>query len=473
LLECLRQFVVPAVFQQAQRAWPRRRQPRWELPRLVIVLCAMTWCCGDSMEERFETAKAFYVACHAKGRRPGKTVEGFQMALGRLPMTVLRLAAGGVRRQIERLLGDRLVVGGFVPLGCDGTRLECPRSAELERRMGQAGKEHSAPTLWVTALVHLRWGLLWAWRLGQGTASETHHLVHLLATLPARALLVTDAAYFGYELARAVLAAGASFLMRVSSHTWLYTEAGVELDQFREGIVYYWPQKVQKRSGVALKLRLLRVRGRTRHGDVWLLTNVLGAKQLSLETAAQFYRWRWKNEGLFRTYKRTLHKVKLMSRTVRLVHREAEGSLLGLQVLFAQGTWRMPAPREQSSPSQPGAASAKTGASATGTSEPQATGTSEPRSEPAKPVMASPRRVLLEIRREILNHRSPQRRRSFAERLTHARRECRVRTSSKVSRAWPRRKDHQAPGAPEFRTLSSEQKLLISNSERTATQPIR
>jgi len=342
--------------------------------------------------------------------------------------------------------------------------------------MGQAGKEHSAPTLWVTALVHLRWGLLWSWRLGKGTASETRHLVHLLATLPAKALLVTDAAYFGYELARAVLGAGASLLMRVSSNTWLYTEADGELDQldqFREGIVYYWPQKVQKRGGVALKLRLLRVRGRTRHGDVWLLTNVLNAQQLSLETAAQFYRWRWENEGLFRTYKRTLHKVKLMSRTVRMVHREAEGSLLGLQVLFAEGTRSMPAPRAQSSPSQPDTASAETGASATGASEPQATGASEPRSEPTKPVMASPRRVLLEIRREILNHQSPQRRRSFAERLRHAQRECRVRTSSKVRRAWPRRKDHQAPGAPEFRTLSSEQKLLISNIERPASDAIR
>ncbi len=66
--------------------------------------------------------------------------------------------------------------------------------------MGKAGKEDSAPTLWLTAIVHLRYGLLWAWRLGKGTASEQMHLIHLLATLPARSLLVTDAGYIGYEL---------------------------------------------------------------------------------------------------------------------------------------------------------------------------------------------------------------------------------------------------------------------------------
>jgi hypothetical protein len=29
----------------------------------------------------------------------------------------------------------------------------------------------------VTALVHLRTGLLWGWRLGKGTASERGHLL--------------------------------------------------------------------------------------------------------------------------------------------------------------------------------------------------------------------------------------------------------------------------------------------------------
>src|SRR4029077_12730880 len=83
------------------------------------------------------------------------------------------------------------------------------------------------------------------------------------------------------------------------------------------------------------RVRLLRLR--RKKADVWLLTNVLDAEKLPRPTAFKFYRWRWRNEGLFRTYKRTLGKVKLMSRTVVQVHREAEGSLLATQLLLAQG----------------------------------------------------------------------------------------------------------------------------------------
>src|SRR5437762_13638645 len=86
----------------------------------------------------------------------------------------------------------------------------------------------------------------------------------------------------------------------------------------------------------------MRVRGQKKGADVWLLTNVQEPQRLSLAQAAQLYRWQWENEGLFRTYQRTLAKVKLQSRTVRLIHREAEGSLLATQLLLAQGALAMP-----------------------------------------------------------------------------------------------------------------------------------
>src|SRR5262245_60810914 len=57
-------------------------------------------------------------------------------------------------------------------------------------------------------------------------------------------------------------------------------------------------------------VRLIRIGGR--QVTVWLITNVVDEQQLPKKTASQFYRWRWRNEGLFRTYKRTLGKVKLL-----------------------------------------------------------------------------------------------------------------------------------------------------------------
>lgn len=428
-LDCLRQFLTPETFKQAHQCCRRnRRASRWELQPLLFVLLSLSWCSGDSLAERFEVARGFYVACHGKRRRPGKTVVGFQEAVSRLPMAALRAVATAIRRQLPARLGAAWLTEGWCPLGCDGSRLECPRSAELEQRLGRLGRTDrvaAAPMLWVTALVHLRTGLLWSWRLGLGTASETRHLRGLLGTLPASALLVCDAAYMGYELARAIQSAQASFLFRVSSAVRVYVEEEVlNPGKFREGLVDYWPQDVQRAEQPPLRLRLIRVRSQSRKSEVWLLTNVLDSERLTREQASRFYLWRWENEGLFRSYKRTLKKVKLQSRTVRMVHREAESSLLGVQLLMAQAAWQQ-----------------------------QSRGTAASR-------RASVRRVVLEVRCEIRESRTGCRRRSFADRIALAMREERQRTSSKVKRVWPQRKEHEPPKSPKILKLTDKQKAL-------------
>jgi hypothetical protein len=429
----LRQFLTPATWKQAQCCRRPDRSQRWQTQALVLVAVGMTWCCGDSLAEKFEAARAVCVVCRDKRRRPGRTVQGFQKALAHLPMPVLRAVATGVRRQIVRLLAASWCVQGFVPLGCDGSRIECPRAAELERRLGQAGKAHAAPTLWVTALVHLRLGVPWAWRWGKGTASERGHLMHLLARVPRQALIVADAGYVGFALAQALVAAETSFLIRMSSVATLYRTETVPLACFREGLCYYWPGPAQRGRQRPVRVRLLRVRSRKQGADVWLLTNVLSGRRLSVAQAGQFYRWRWENEGLFRTYKQTLRKLKLQSRTVRLVHREAEASLLAAQLLLAQGAAGL-------RPAAPGEA-----------------------------VACSPRQVLLAMRAEIgalLPRRRPGR---LRQQLAEARRERRRRTSSKVKRVWPRRKPTKPPGPPKILTLTDEQKRLIHKLDREKT----
>src|SRR5207247_5361335 len=116
-----------------------------------------------------------------------------------------------IRQLLALRLAARWFPDGFIPIGCDGSRVECPRTAELEQRLGEAGKKGSAPTIWVTALVHLRLGLPWAWRWGKGTASERSHLLHLLPWLPAAALLVADAGYFGFHVVQHLVAKNICF----------------------------------------------------------------------------------------------------------------------------------------------------------------------------------------------------------------------------------------------------------------------
>jgi len=444
LVEVLREFLTPALWKQARqvrRRVQKRESSRWTVQPLVLMLLLMTWSHGDSQAERFECAKAYCQVCLPKRRTPGKSVQGFQKALARLPLAVLRTLAAGVRRVLSVRLGKRWFVEGFVPIGCDGSRVECPRTTELEQRMGQAGKDKSAPTLWVTALVHLRWGVPWAWRFGKGTASERDHLAQLLSVLPACALLVADAGYFGFGLTERLVANDVMFLLRMSSNVTLYTLEQVRLERYREGEVYYWPSQKDRKSGVRpLHLRLIRIRSKRGGNDVWLLTNVMDKKRLPHALAGQMYRWRWQNEGCFRTYKHTLKKVKLVSRTVRLVHREAEGSWLALQLLLAQGILAQQG-RRVKQPAMPNAQEQE--------------------------VKCSPRKILIAVRHEIASAPRP-RRLSYQQQLRQATGERRQRTSGKASREWPRRKPHKPPKPPKLRKLSRAQKSELAKAPSVA-----
>jgi hypothetical protein len=416
--EALWQFLTPLVWKQVHQAWrPKQTASRWTMQPLFWVLLSMTWCCGDSEGERFATARAFYVSCHQRRRRPGDSLQGFQMALARLPLRVLRVLAAALRQQLARRWVDRLRIGkgGYVPLACDGSRLECPRTRQLQNRLGEAGKADSPPMVYLSTLVLLPLGLLWSWRLGKGTASEHDHLRYLLRTLPKRSLIVADAFYQGYALYAAILAAKASFVVRLSSRSRLYVAQALRLERFQQGLVYYWPEKAQSQGLPPLRLRLVRVRGSA--AEVWLLTNVLNPRELKRRQIAQLYRWRWRNEGLFRYYKRTLAKVKLQSRTVALVHREAEGSLIALQLLLAMATQTH----------------------------------SRHGTLPVLEHLDSPRRILLRIRGVIaacLRTLGPRQFAAYQRMLERVRSAERLRTSPKVRQAWPRRKDHEPPKPP-------------------------
>jgi hypothetical protein len=426
LAAALTRWLPASVWKHAQREFiPTKAADRWSLHPVVVVALLMTWTTGDSQAERFASARAVYVARHQHNKRPGKKLSGFQQALARVPLPLLRALRAAVRRVLTEAFGRFWLCDGFTILACDGSRLECPRSAELEKCLGCAGKKDSAPTLFVTALVLLPLGLLWTWRIGPGTASEHEHLRQMLPALPRNALLVADAFYQGYELYRDILAAKASFVVRVSSRSHLYTDRKMGLDRFREGQVWFWPEHMREQGKPPLRLRLIRVRAKK--AKVWLLTNVLDEQRLGRAQVAEIYRWRWRIEGVFRTYKRTLPKVKLSNRTEELVYREAELSLLALQVLSAQAARK------------------------------------ERRDGVAVLVSDSPRQTLNRLRGEMTTtigaELGPVQRRWYHEALAQARRGG---AGKKVRRRWPRRKDHKAPKPPRIRVLPKELKVKMA-----------
>jgi Transposase DDE domain len=432
----MRQFLTPDVWKQARHAardHQVRQRPRWPIPAVLVVLATMTWCVGDTEAERFVAARAFYVrAYNPKRRRPGQQVGSYHKALAALPLPVLWAVSDAVRHQIARRLLPAMELGGFVPLGCDGTRQECPRTEALERDLGQASKDGSAPMIGITALVSLRTGVLWAWRLGTAKTGERQHLVDLLEFLPRAALLVCDAGYVGYELTKTLLQRRCSFLIRMSSQAKLFSEELVELRRFREGLVYYWPKEAQDQNQPPLRVRLIRIKSPKRKHDVWLLTDVLDARRLSVRRAERLYRMRWESEGFFRSYKRTIKDIKLFSAAVPQLVREAEGSLLSCQLLLAQGALAL---QQRSGP-------------ADGSMDPE---------------KCSARRVLVEIRREVAACVPPRPKLSFRKRLEQAGRDRRLRTRPKVRKEHPQRRPHKPPRPPVVKVLDCGQQQRLAD----------
>ena len=131
---------------------------------------------------------------------------------------------------------------------------------------------------------------------------------------------------------------------------------------------------------------------------------------------------------MFRIYKRTINKLKLSSRTVRLVHREAEASLLALQILLAHADLAL-----------------------------------RPKRTVGEPAI-SPRKVLIEIRREM-NGKATRRRGELRAGVWRvAGRSSRQQKSPKACREWPRRKPHKPPGPPDSPHPDRRTESLDSNS---------
>jgi hypothetical protein len=358
---------------------------------------------------------------YPRRRRPGETQEGFRAALARLPRYFFKAVQPLLRQRVAKVLERVWYVDGWIPFGVDGSRLALPRYAALERHFGTAGTG-DFPHLWVTSIVHLSTGVTWSWRFGRSDASERHQFCALVPTLPERSLLMADAGFVGYDVWETMLEHGRHFVIRLGANVQLYADYEVRSD-FTQGKVYLWPISKPHKKPLELRLVRLPAQGNCKN-DVWLATNV-AEEELSLETISKMFRLRWQHEVFYRSYKCTLSKTKLSSRTTKQVIREAEMAMMAVQLFLAQAAW------------------------AVATKDPTRT--------------ASCAEALRQVHREwryLLKHGRMQQR--FLERMATAVRERRPkRTSAKNYRQWPRKRQHKAPGKPQIAAYPAELKARL------------
>jgi hypothetical protein len=350
----------------------------------------------------------------------GTSYSGFSEALLRfLPQLVLAVKAR-FQRQMELWSGSHWRVRRWCAFAVDGTRIEAPHTLKNEQGLGCAGRAKTSPQVYLTTLWHLGIGLPWDYRVGPGTSSERHHARAMLADLPRESLLVADAGFVGYPLARAILRRGHSLLLRVGGNITLLRDLGYY--EQSDDRVYLWPENYQQCPPLVLRLIVLRDRSlKPGRQDVYLLTNVLSESDLTAEEAADLYARRWGEEVYHRSLKQTLERRKLLSRTSETCLAEAQVNLLGLWLL--------------------GLLSVREILAGGG--------------DPLRWSVASSRNVV----RAALRDTPPSRkhRSSVRQLLATAVRDDYRRTGSKTARNYPRKKREKPPGPPKIKPASSRQ----------------
>lgn len=391
------------------------RRVRWAPRMLVTCAVLLGWTSGCNLQECFASAREVVVSMYSSRRRPGETLAGFLEALESHSARWLSIVVASLRRRVIALSGRHWRLGPWVVMGADGSRVECPMTADNEKSLGCAGKTKTAPQLFVTTLYHVATGLPWGWLRGRGDSSERGQLWRLLKDLPARTLLLMDAGFPYYALLRALMKRGHDFIVRVGGNVTLLRELGWDVRQDGQ-TVYLWPRAQRRHPPLVLRLVKVATAGKA----MYLLTSVRDGRQLTDSQVAELYRMRWGVEVMYRTFKRTLEHHTMRSDTPRRAKGELDWYLvglwmLGLVTLEAMGPRRRLARRW----------------SAAG--------------------------AIRCVRAAMRNARRPRRRGGLRRHLARAVRDDYVRTRPRKARHYPRRKTEKPPDPPKIRTASREE----------------
>jgi IS4 transposase len=320
-----------------------------------LASAALLWAWSDeiTLGDRFQTARKIVQCLFPRQQEPAGSYQAFIKLLQRWTAHFVMVFQEALRKRILSDLAERWMLHGFVVFGVDGSRIELPRTRSHEaayapassrkkrkrsnrsRQSEQArAKKGSVPQLWLTTLWHAATGLPWNWRLGPCDSSERGHLLEMLSSLPAEALVTADAGFVGYEFLRSILASQRQLLVRVGSNVRLLRKLGVVRES--EGHVYLWPDRAAQKNRPPLVLRLVVATGGKQ--PVYLVTSVLSSHRLSDRQVCDLYRMRWGIELFYRHLKQTYQRRKLRSAQADNARLELEWSLLGLwaMALYAQ-----------------------------------------------------------------------------------------------------------------------------------------
>ncbi len=386
---------------------------RWTPRLLTMAAVLMTWQPGDTLREAFAATRETVVGMYPTRRRPGEHLEGFLKTLQRHSAALRDNVITGLRLSLQQLAGRQWRWRGWVVIGVDGSRINCPRTAANKDALGCAGRDKTGPQLLLTTLFHIATGVVWSWRRGDSKDSERAQLRDMFDELPHRTLLLADAGFTGYDLMQKLKKRGHSFVIRVGSNVTLLRNLGYAVKTHRS-TVYLWPGNRRKLPPLTLRLVLLECDGK----KMALLTNV-DAALLTDDEIAMLYTKRWGIEVMFRSLKQTMGKRSLRSATPERAAVELDWAMVGLWMLGLMAI------------------------EATGLKQPWSTA-----------------KALKVVRKAIRRGNRPARPRALSTEFRKAICDQYTRLGSKKARDWPHKKRERPPGIPKLRMAEDAEVLL-------------
>ncbi len=347
---------------------------KWVPQNLVMLAVLFAWSDSQRMTDSFDKAtkllqKLFDVLAIA-------TFQGMVRALVTYGPQLIPCLWARLQFLMEQVAPEHFRIGKWLPLAVDGSRFTTPRTASNERAFAaknygkgkqsrsrakwknkkKRSKKLSAPVkpqIWLTLVWHMGLKLPWCWKTGPSNASERNHLVDLLQSqnFPDNTLFCGDAGFTGYEFWNDIIQYGHSFLIRVGANVRLLKDLGHARQ--RDGIVCLWPNAAARRKQPPIIVRLIEIKNEL--GSMYLVTNVLDERKLSIAALNRLYPLRWGIELHFRAVKQTYGRGNLRSRNAAHAIVELEWSLIALtmiQLLGIREQRKVDIPPEQASVAQ-------------------------------------------------------------------------------------------------------------------------
>lgn len=345
----------------------------WKASSMVILAVLTAWMPSPQLTEAF--SKASHLSTNLFGVLAVHTYQGMMRALVTNGSNLLMMLWSRMHSLMEDVSPDHFRIGGWVPLAVDGSRFTTPRSQSNELAFSAKHYGHGSfarsrkkwknksrrskkltpikPQVWLTLIWHMGLKLSWCWKKGPSTSSERHDVMDLLRSMkfPEKTLFCGDAGFVGYELWSTILEQGHSFLIRVGGNVRLLKKLAVV--RRGDGIVFLWPDNIAKKKQPPLILRLIQVTNSA--GTMYLVTNILDEKQLSVRSLQKLYPLRWGIELQFRSAKQTFGLGNLRSRNADHALVELDWCLVALtmiQLLAIREQISIDIPPERSSVSE-------------------------------------------------------------------------------------------------------------------------